>query len=39
MLHQHPSCADVRRTAMIRPIVVGASAVHWIETEPRGDGD
>lgn len=24
---------------MIRSIVVGASVVHWIETEPRGDRD
>jgi len=27
---------DVRRTAMVRSVVVGASHVHWIETEPRG---
>ena len=37
--HRPPSYADVRRTAMVRSIVVGASVVHWIETEPRGPGD
>lgn len=37
--HRPPSYVDVRRTAMVRSIVVGASVVHWIETEPRGPGD
>lgn len=36
--HRPPSYADVRRTAMVRSIVVGASVVHWIETKPRGPG-
>jgi len=37
--HLPPSYADVRRTAMVRSIVVGEAVVHWIETEPRGPGD
>ena len=37
--HRPPLYADVRRTAMVRSIVAGASVVHWIETEPRGSGD
>ena len=34
--HLPPSYADVRRTAMVRSIVVGALVVYLIETEPRG---
>lgn len=37
--HRPPLYADVRRTAMVRSIVVGGSVAHWIETEPRGLGD
>ena len=37
--HRPPLYADVRRTAMVRSIVVVGSVVHWIETEPRGPGD
>ena len=37
--HRPPAYADVRRTAMVRSIVIGASVVHWIETEPRGSDE
>lgn len=37
--HRPTSYVGLRRTAMARSIVVGASVVHWIETEPRGPAE